>query len=92
MTRPLTLALVLSVAAAGCAGASRSSGSPSSSKGGELVMLDENGHKIVCRKEKPTGSNIAELMCRRQADADAQRLQTQDMLKTTASPQITSGR
>jgi hypothetical protein len=91
MTRPLTLALVLSVAAAGCAGASRSSGS-SSSKGGEVVMLDENGHRIVCRKEKPTGSNIAELMCRRQADADAQRLQTQDMLKTTASPQITSGR
>lgn len=78
------LVLGLSLAAAGCAGTA-SAPSPvrsgASDRSADFVAVDENGDKLVCRKERPTGSNIAELQCKRVAASERDRLLLQDQLR-----------
>ena len=55
-----------------------------------LATHDENGNKLICRMERPIGSNIAEMVCRTQESVDAQRqaAQTaiQNLPRSGASP------
>lgn len=37
--------------------------------------------KVVCRTERPTGSNIAKRVCWREEDLEAMRLQAQDFMR-----------
>ncbi len=80
----LPLAIALSVSfAAGCA-----TSQPRPASG--LATHDANGNKLICRMERPIGSNIAEMVCRTQEAADAERQATQSAIqnapKSGASP------
>lgn len=77
MNRPLSLLslLTLSVAAVGCASASGSR--PASG----LAKVNERGEKVICRMERPIGSNIAEMVCRTQESMDAQSQASQDAIR-----------
>jgi hypothetical protein len=84
MNTTRTFSAVLLFALAACAGTPRAKGSGLSAN--EVVTVNEYGEKVVCRKERPTGSNIPEMVCRSQAQIDAERLQTQDQLRTMPRP------
>jgi hypothetical protein len=83
----LALCLALS-AAAGCAGATPTAPARS---GTALASVDDKGGRIVCRTERPTGSNIAERVCYREEDLDRRRLQTQDALRLAPQPTVKMG-
>ena len=69
------LVIPLSLVAAACAASN-----PRPQSG--LAAVDANGNKIVCRMERPIGSNIAEMVCRTQESVDAQRQAAQSAIQT----------
>lgn len=42
---------------------------------------------LICEMERPTGSNIAERVCRPATEVEMQRLRTQDMMRTLPNAQ-----
>lgn len=83
----LSLAAPLLLSAACTAGtASRAAGTGGTAGGGTLYAVNERGERIVCRRERPTGSNIAEQVCRTEAAIEAERNQTQrELMKARPS-------
>lgn len=80
MTRTLApVLLVVSLASSGCAGAA--STSAGKAPDGALASGGNKVDKTVCRMERPLGSNIAQMVCRRQSDIDQSSLDAQDALR-----------
>lgn len=46
---------------------------------------------VICEMERPTGSNIAERVCRPATPDEMERLRTQDMMRTLPKAQKRSG-
>ena len=46
---------------------------------------------LICEMERPTGSNIAEKVCRPATEAEMQRLRTQDAVRARANVQKRPG-
>ena len=46
---------------------------------------------VICEMERPTGSNIAERVCRPATPDEMERLRTQDMMRTLPNVQKRSG-
>ncbi len=46
---------------------------------------------VICEMERPTGSNMAERVCRPATPDEMERLRTQDMMRTLPNAQERSG-
>ena len=93
MVRLKTIGSMLFLAmAAGCVGASKQVMDPAAQAkraGGSAVAKREQ--KVVCRMERPTGSNIPERVCTYpDAEMDEATMRTQDMLRNAQSHTGTS--
>jgi hypothetical protein len=80
-------ALFLALAAA-CAGTTKQVKEPAAAqaKSANGTAVAKGDQKVICRMERPTGSNIPERVCRypdAQSDEDMQR--TQDMMRAAQS-------
>jgi len=81
MIRANLAGVVLSLALTACAGAATQVQAPQATKDAKSVAANDK-KDIVCRMERPTGSNIPERVCRYvgiETNDDTQR--TQDMLR-----------
>jgi hypothetical protein len=75
MVRVKTLGSVLFLAIAACAGVAKDGN-------GKPVAKEKEDPRIVCRMERPTGSNIPERVCRYvELKTDEQTMRTQDMVR-----------
>ncbi len=82
MNRSLAL-LLLSISSA-CAGASSSAASShgaASAPQPAAVATDGPKSKVICRTERPLGSNIARTVCNTQEELDAQSQAAQDAMR-----------
>ncbi len=74
--------------AAGCA-APRSS-APSSSASAPLAQAApaQSQPQLICRMERPTGSNIPQRVCRTQEEIDAMSLSAQDAIRKATQSNV----
>ncbi len=80
MNRSVAL-LSLLLASTGCAGArSASSGTAAPTADKSAVASTTAKPKVICRTEKPLGSNIARTICRSPEEIEAERQAAQDAI------------
>ncbi|MCM2332811.1 MAG: hypothetical protein NDI82_02575 [Anaeromyxobacteraceae bacterium] len=89
-TKSIVAALTLAVAGCATGGATpvaASGGTPRAAPA-EVAMTDPAGrpYKVVCRQERPTGSNIPERVCRSAYLDDEARRQQDELLSPRARP------
>jgi hypothetical protein len=81
MIRANLAAVVSSLALAACAGAATQVQAPQAKKDAKSVAANDK-KDIVCRMERPTGSNIPERVCRYVGvDTNEEMQRTQDMMR-----------
>ena len=88
MIRAKMIGSVLFLAlAAACAGASKQVKEPSAqAKSADRAAVAKGEQKVICRMERPTGSNIPERVCRYpDAQTDEATMRTQDMIRAAQS-------
>jgi hypothetical protein len=68
---------------------SPSTGTHSATLQGTKLDAEHGETALICVMERPTGSNIAERVCRRATEGEIQRMRTQDSLAVPkASPPV----
>lgn len=86
MTRAAALLAVLALA---CAGSSRSTAPPSAAQPGSPVKKEGGAtaatSPLICRTERPTGSNYPRRVCYREEDLDAASIAAQDAHRRAVS-------
>ncbi len=92
MNRSVAL-LSLLLASTGCAGAARSASTGTAAPAADKSAVASTAKpKVICRTEKPIGSNIARTVCRSPEEIEAERQATQDAIhnapKSGVSPPI----
>ena len=81
MSRVMAGAMLAALLSA-CAGANKQTQQQVKSQNGTALAKDEKDPRIVCRMERPTGSNIPERVCRYVNLAESEDVaRTQDMLR-----------
>jgi hypothetical protein len=88
MIRAKMIGSVLFLAlAAACAGASKQVKEPAAqAKSANGTAVAKGDQKVICRMERPTGSNIPERVCRYpDAQTDEATMRTQDMMRAAQS-------
>lgn len=87
---PVAMVALLSLAvAAGCA--SSPAASPASSRYGSVEQVEGNPNRMVCYREKDTGSRLSTRICKTAAEWEQQRIENQEAMRNaTKSPQAPS--
>ena len=55
------------------------------------VAPEDDPNAIICRREKPTGSNMARRVCRTRAEIEAREEKDQDTLRRSRASQTGGG-